>query len=85
MRGAFRGFLVGSFALIVTYTVLQDNVAKSLGIGSNLVTEAIKRWMGPETAAVPDRSRSLTTAPTTPTKPSAATPLPAPNPGGIWV
>lgn len=82
MKGAVRGFVVGSFALIVTYTLLQDNVAKSLGIGSNIFAEALKRWMSPTSAAVPDRSRTLTSPPATPAKPSTSTPLPAP--GGVW-
>lgn len=81
---ALKGFAVGSLTLVVIYTLLQDNVAASVGLGGNLVTEAFKRWMSPTSAAVPDRGRSLTTAPPAPVKPEGTAPTPLPAPAGTW-
>lgn len=78
-----KGFAVGSLALVVLYTLLQDNVAASVGLGGGIVTEAFKRWMSPTSAAVPDRSRSLTATPPAPVKPEG-TPTPLPAPAGVW-
>ena len=53
----WRGFLVGSMALIVLYVAVQPGTADKLGLGSNAVIALIRRGLSPQVAGIPDKSK----------------------------
>jgi len=48
-----RGFLFGGLALIVLYTVLQPEAAGRVQTGTGLVVTAVRRFMSPQVAGIP--------------------------------
>src|SRR5882757_4629255 len=50
-----RGFLVGSFALIVLYAVLQPGAAGAAAAGGNVTVSGLRRLLSADVAGIPQR------------------------------
>jgi hypothetical protein len=49
-----RGFLVGSFALIVAYAVVQTPAARRIAAANDALAGLVERWLSSDVAGVPD-------------------------------
>lgn len=78
MRG-FGGFLAGSLALIVLYTLVQSGTANTADQASSLIITGLKHVLSPDYAAISNRGGSPTTYGSVLPKSSTA---PAPAPPG---
>lgn len=52
-----RGFVTGSLALIVLYTVIQPKAAERTGKGANLLASMLYRALSPEVAGIPNKAK----------------------------
>ena len=50
-----RGFLVGSFALVVLYVALRPNSPKAVAAGGNVLVAGLRRVLSPDVAGIPQR------------------------------
>lgn len=55
MRGALRGFAVGSLALIALYVGLQPNAATAAEAGGNALVGMLRRALSADVAGLPRR------------------------------
>ncbi len=54
-----RGFLVGSFALIVVYVAVQPGSAAAATAGGNVLVSALRRLLSGDVAGVPQRKGAV--------------------------
>ena len=71
MNGFIRGFIGGSLALIVVYTLVQRGASSRVAEGSSTLVELMKAVFSPGRAGVSDHTHPHTTTTLTPTPPAA--------------
>lgn len=66
MRSGVRGFVVGSFALIVLYVGLQPNSPRAVAAGGNVLIAGLRRLLSADVAGVPQRKGAAAGKPLVP-------------------